>query len=83
MIKIKKNNILYKIFNKKIFRIIKYFNILYYRIFLWIYILILIFILINKKKHIYNKIIYLKYKYLIHFLFIILLLNICQKSELN
>nr|UTS56922.1 hypothetical protein [Haemoproteus belopolskyi] len=85
MIKIKNKNLLYKIFNKKIFRIIKYFNILYYRIFIWIYILILIFILINNKntKNIYNKIIYLKYKYLIHFLFIILLIRLCQKSDLN
>nr|UTS56824.1 hypothetical protein [Plasmodium sp.] len=70
------------IFNRKIYRIIKYFNLFYYNIFLWIYIIILIFIIKNKK---YYKIIYYKYKYLINFLFIILLLNknICQKSDLN
>ncbi|VVF13550.1 hypothetical protein HEP_API04000 (apicoplast) [Hepatocystis sp. ex Piliocolobus tephrosceles] len=79
----KNNNILNKIFIKKIFRIIKYFNIFYYNLFVWIYIIILIFILINKNKK-YNKIIINKYnKYLINFLFIILLLNKCQKSDLN
>ncbi|CRG98244.1 probable protein, unknown function (apicoplast) [Plasmodium gallinaceum] len=76
------NNLLNKILIKKIFRIIKHFNIFYYRLFIWIYIIILIFLLINKK-NIYNKIIYNKYKYLINFLFIILLLNLCQKSDLN
>nr|UTS56817.1 hypothetical protein [Plasmodium sp.] len=76
-----KNIILNKIFIKKIYRIIKYFNIYYYNMLNWIYIIILIFIfLINKK---YYKIIYNKYKYLIKFLFIILLLNKCQKSDLN
>nr|UTS56880.1 hypothetical protein [Plasmodium sp.] len=71
-----------KIFLKKIFRIIKYLNIFYYRLFIWIYIIILIFILLNKQNK-YNFIIYNKYKYLLKFLFILLLLNKCQKSDLN
>nr|UTS56845.1 hypothetical protein [Plasmodium sp. DRC-Itaito] len=68
-----------KFYIKKIFKIIKYFNIIYYRLFIWIYIIILLYILINKK----STIIYNKYKYLLNFLFIILLLNKCQKSDLN
>nr|UTS56838.1 hypothetical protein [Plasmodium sp.] len=71
--------ILNQIFKKKIIRIIKYFNIFYYNIYIWIYIIILVFILFKKK----NIVIYNKYKYLINFLFIILLLNKCQKSNLN
>nr|UTS56901.1 hypothetical protein [Plasmodium elongatum] len=79
--KFNKNKILVKFFIKKIFRIIKYFNLFYYRLFIWIYIIILIFIvIINKKKY---SIICKKYKYLFNFLFILLLLNICQKSDLN
>nr|UTS56873.1 hypothetical protein [Plasmodium sp.] len=72
-----------KIFIKKIFRIIKYLNIFYYRLFIWIYIIILIFIFINKQYNKYTFIIYNKYKYLLKFLFILLLLNKCQKSDLN
>nr|BAL70639.1 open reading frame 78 [Plasmodium coatneyi] len=82
MLKQKNNNILKKIFIKKIFKFIKYFSIFYYNIYIWIYIIILIFIFINKNKY-YKIIIYNKYKYLINFLFIILLLNKCQKSDLN
>nr|QUL61515.1 hypothetical protein [Haemoproteus columbae] len=79
-----KKILLNKLFFKKIFRIIKYLNIFYYRLFIWIYIIILINILIyTKKKFLYNKIINKKYKFLIYFLFIILLINQCQKSELN
>ncbi|SCL92458.1 hypothetical protein PCHDS_000545700 [Plasmodium chabaudi adami] len=78
MLVINKN--LNKIFNKKIIKIVKYFNLFFYNLFIWIHIIILIYILINKK---YFKIIYNVYKYLINFLFIILLLNKCQKSDLN
>nr|UTS56831.1 hypothetical protein [Plasmodium sp.] len=73
-----KNKFLNKILQKKILRFIKYFNIYYYNIFFWIYIIIFIFVLINFKCK------YIKYKkYLLNFLFIILLLNKCQKSDLN
>ncbi|CAD2114624.1 hypothetical protein PVSEL_API_0100110 (apicoplast) [Plasmodium vinckei] len=73
MLVINKN--LNKIFNKKIIKIIKYFNVFFYNLFIWIYIIILIYILINKKYfkiiNIYiNNILYI-YKYLINFLFII------------
>ncbi|CAD2107685.1 probable protein, unknown function (apicoplast) [Plasmodium vinckei lentum] len=78
MLVINKN--LNRIFNKKIIKIIKYFNIFFYNLFIWVYIIILVYILINKK---YFKVIYNVYKYLINFLFIILLLNKCQKSDLN
>nr|UTS56866.1 hypothetical protein [Plasmodium chiricahuae] len=80
---IKKNILLQKIFLKKIFKIIKNLNLIYYRFFIWIYIIILIFILINKKIKLYNTLIFNKYKYLLNFLFILLLLNKCQKSDLN
>ncbi|GAW84760.1 open reading frame 78 (apicoplast) [Plasmodium gonderi] len=82
MFKEKNNNILNKIFIKKIFKIIKYFYMYYNNIYIWIYIIILIFIFINNNKY-FKVIIYKKYKYLLNFLFIILLLNKCQKSDLN
>nr|UTS56929.1 hypothetical protein [Haemoproteus tartakovskyi] len=77
------NNYISKNLNKKIIKFINIFIKLSNKIFIWIYILILIYLWLNHKIYKFKILIFNKYKYIVYFIFNLLLFKICQKSDLN